>query len=81
MSNNYRATISDAAREHTSWVGAEHPDTAWILSPYDIWERNPHWNGKGDGRHPDHEDDESTPSVDARTEQVVTFGPEDDIGF
>jgi hypothetical protein len=38
------------------WVyGAEHPDREWLNSPYDSWEKNPHYTGKP-GRHP--EDDE-----------------------
>ena len=39
------ATMSDAVREHARNVGMDNPDQAWILSPYDSWERNPCYRG------------------------------------
>jgi hypothetical protein len=39
-----------------------NPDQEWILSPYDTWEKNPHFTGKP-GRHPedDFHDEEDLP--------------------
>ena len=39
------ATMSDAVREYTDFVGSENPDRAWILSQYDSWVRNPYYRG------------------------------------
>lgn len=39
------ATMSDAVREYARNVGAERRDQAWIVSPYDTWERNPFYSG------------------------------------
>ncbi len=47
------ASPNDAVREYTRWVGAENPDSAWILSPYDTWEPNPHYTGPANPRHPE----------------------------
>jgi hypothetical protein len=36
-----------------AWVhGADSPDLAWISTPYDTWERNPHYRGPP-ARHPE----------------------------
>jgi hypothetical protein len=51
------ATMSDAVREYARNVGAERPDRAWILSPYDTWERNPCYSGPP-ARHPEDDYDE-----------------------
>jgi len=40
------ATMSDAVREYARNVGMDNPDKAWILSPYDSWERNPYYSGE-----------------------------------
>ena len=40
-----------------SWlwtVGQDRPDQQWLLSNYDTWERNPHYNGPDQG-HPEDE--------------------------
>ena len=39
------ATPMDAVREYTRNVGSTRPDSAWILSQYDSWERNPYYSG------------------------------------
>lgn len=39
------ATETDAVREYARNVGHEHSDAAWILSPFDTWERNPFYVG------------------------------------
>jgi hypothetical protein len=40
------ATPADACREYAATVGAEYPAHAWILTDYDTWEPNPHYQGK-----------------------------------
>lgn len=37
--------MMEAVREYADVVGYENPDRAWILSPYDTWEANPHYHG------------------------------------
>ena len=39
------ATPTNAVREYAENVGREFRDRAWILSPYDTWERNPFYEG------------------------------------
>jgi hypothetical protein len=36
---------SMAVSQYASAYGAESQDSAWILSPFDSWERNPFYNG------------------------------------
>jgi hypothetical protein len=43
--DDQKATMSDAVREYACNYGMDHPDRAWILSPYDTWERNPFYQG------------------------------------
>ena len=51
------ATEADAIREFTWNVGYEdhYINQQWICSPYDTWERNPHYNGP-EQPHPESED-------------------------
>lgn len=42
----------EQVREWTWVFGAEHPDREWINSPFDSWEKNPHYTGPK-GRHPE----------------------------
>jgi hypothetical protein len=46
------ATPQDAVREYARNAGSENADQAWILSPYDTWERNPFYVGPP-ARHPE----------------------------
>ena|ERR1035437_4944579 len=39
------ANESDSVREYAYNYGMDHPDQYWVLSPFDSWERNPHYNG------------------------------------
>ena len=39
------ATMSDAVQEYTFAVGADNRQSAWILSQYDTWTRNPFYRG------------------------------------
>lgn len=43
--DDFLATSTDAVREYAENVGRENRDRAWILSPYDTWERNPFYEG------------------------------------
>jgi hypothetical protein len=48
---NY-GTEQDRVDQYTYVYGAERADEQWILSPYDTWERNPHYTGPDQG-HPE----------------------------
>lgn len=48
--------MSAALDQYAGAHGAETPDRAWILSPFDTWEPNPHYRGPA-VPHP--EDDEA----------------------
>lgn len=39
------ATEYDAMKEYARNAGSERPEDAWILTPYDVWERNPFYCG------------------------------------
>ena len=39
------ATPGEACREWAWNVGEDFPDSQWLLSDYDTWERNPHYHG------------------------------------
>jgi len=55
---------SMAVDQYASAHGAEDPDTPWILSPFDTWERNPFYTGPP-ARHPedDRDDEDDAPAV------------------
>ncbi len=36
---------AEACREYAREHGAQHPDHAWILTPFDTWEPNPSYHG------------------------------------
>jgi hypothetical protein len=63
------ATPTEAVREWARNVGwyPRYKDSQWILSDYDTWERNPHYNGPDQG-HPedccDYADDHSEESFE-----------------
>jgi len=40
-----RPTISDSCREYAHNAGSDRLDSAWILTPWDTWEKNPHYSG------------------------------------
>lgn len=44
--------MTDAVRQYAYVYGEEDVDSEWILSPFDTWERNPHYRGEP-GRHPE----------------------------
>jgi len=39
------ATPRDAMLEYARNAGMDEPDRAWILTPFDTWERNPFYSG------------------------------------
>lgn len=46
------ATLEDACREYAQDYGKEHSQSQWLLTPWDTWERNPHYSGP-DQPHPE----------------------------
>ncbi len=54
------ATMDDACREYVYNAGAQHPDHAWILSPWDSWHRNPFYLGPPQ-KHPEDDSDADEP--------------------
>lgn len=43
----------EAHKEMVQIFGAEKPDHEWILTDYDVWEKNPHFTGVPSGLHPE----------------------------
>lgn len=39
------ANHSDAMREFAENAGGIFPESAWLLTDYDVWVRNPHYRG------------------------------------
>jgi hypothetical protein len=50
-----QATPTDARREYADNVGRDNTDMAWISTPWDTWEPNPHYAGPP-VRHPEDDD-------------------------
>jgi hypothetical protein len=44
--------MTGACREYAYNAGAERPDTEWLCTDFDTWERNPHYTGPA-GPHPE----------------------------
>ena len=42
----------EAVRQWVWEIGQDRTDCEWLCSPYDSWERNPHYRGEP-GRHPE----------------------------
>lgn len=65
------ATPQDAMREYAANVGRESPDRAWILTNYDVWERNPFYHGPA-VRHPeDDQDDEEVIEPETQADDLI----------
>lgn len=45
MTNDRLANATDACREYARNVGADRPDSPYILTDYDTWEPNPFYAG------------------------------------
>ncbi len=56
------ATYDDARAEFARNAGSDRPDSEWILTPFDTWERNPAYCGPK-GRHPEDDYDENGPTT------------------
>ena len=50
--------LTQAVRQYAYVYVEEDTDSEWILSPFDTWERNPHYRGEP-GRHPEDYDYET----------------------
>lgn len=48
--------MSEALHQYAGVYGEDRSDEEWILSPFDSWERNPHYKGIP-GRHPEDDED------------------------
>ena len=48
--------MSETLHQYAGVYGEDRPDQEWILSPYDTWEKNPHYTGLP-GRHPEDDSD------------------------
>jgi hypothetical protein len=46
------ATYGEAFQEYARNYGREHLDQAWVLTPWDTWQRNPFYSGPP-ARHPE----------------------------
>lgn len=44
--------IEAAVREQAFYAGQDRPEQQWLLSSYDSWELNPHYQGPAQ-RHPE----------------------------
>lgn len=68
------STLAELVREQASWDGQYVPHQAWILSDFDTWERNPHYNGPANPPHPEDRDDErdlyAAPAPEPRVERT-----------
>jgi len=64
--------MSEALHQYAGVYGEDRSDQEWILSPFDSWEKNPHYKGEP-GRHPedDHYDE------DEDYEQVMQTGEDE----
>jgi hypothetical protein len=46
-------TWTEVCREYAANAGGDRPEQAWILTPWDTWERNPAYSGVfADAPHP-----------------------------
>tara|TARA_R110000787_G_scaffold7296_6_gene25048 strand:+ start:8460 stop:8771 length:312 start_codon:yes stop_codon:yes gene_type:complete len=50
--------LNAAVRQYAGAYGAERTESAWILSPFDTWEKNPHYNGPAQPHPEDYQSDE-----------------------
>ena len=50
--------MREAVREWAWNVGQDAQDQQWLLSNYDTWERNPHYNGPDQGHPEDYRDED-----------------------
>lgn len=66
------ATMSQAVAEYAANVGQENRERAWILSPFDSWERNPFYNGPA-VKHPEELADEDMDELEFSEEEEISW--------
>jgi hypothetical protein len=66
----YTPTTQDLVREWASQYGSAHTDQQWLLSDWDTWERNPHYQGP-DQRHPEDYQEETEEDMIARCDAAL----------
>ena len=47
--------MQEAHKEMVQIFGSEKPDHEWILTDYDVWEKNPYFTGVPTNEHPEDE--------------------------
>ena len=65
------ATVADSVREYARNVGHDRTDCAWVLSPFDTWERNPFYAGPP----------QPHPEDDYAGAEIEDFWTDDDFPF
>lgn len=86
------STTAELVREQASYDGQFCPDVAWILSDFDTWERNPHYTGPANPRHPDSDYDQvecdaeagaglRALGIDPQDPCMVPAGSDDELPF
>ena len=43
--HDHVATYPEAMKEYAYNFGMDHKERAWVLTPWDTWERNPFYSG------------------------------------
>jgi hypothetical protein len=52
----HHSTDAEIDQDEATWDGYKFKDRAWLLSPRDVWYKNPYYKGKPIP-HPEHWDD------------------------
>ena len=66
---DHLATMSEACKEFACNAGMDNPGDAWILTPWDSWERNPFYSGPP-VRHPE-DDSDDEPQAQATLDYIA----------
>lgn len=74
------ATPSEARAEYAANAGAEDVGRQWILTPWDTWERNPHYSGP-EQRHPEADPEDAEMAPPAPWRPWVPSDATDDLPF
>lgn len=78
--------IQEAMEEQRFIFGQENPEAEWILTSWDVWVKNPYYNGPS-GRHPEDDEREELPPPPAEifvSEEILAIRQEEndeDIPF
>ena len=68
------ATEWEACLEYGRNAGQEETDRAWILTPQDVWVRNPHYHGPA-VPHPEEDDYVDEEALIAEQDDIEIAGP------